>query len=291
MLRISRYRGRRRRGRLTLFVHQGGTERRHALFAYRGRKRRHSHAQPASLHGRRPIGYISQMTQAYLVKYDAQNQPYPELLTSVPTQANGGISKDGNTITWHLRKGVRWSDGAPFNGRRRRLLHASRPQPGEQRGRARRLEPHHEDRRARQVYRRLSSRAPVPPHTSRRFSAVPVRIRRCCPKHLLGSLSEHQSRSRIIQTRWNRAVSHRGLAARRQASIGGRIRTISAACRSSSAYTYKFIPSRDTLVTLHADRRRGAVAAGARILHHAGSSAFPTSRPTSSLRRVLSSRL
>jgi peptide/nickel transport system substrate-binding protein len=62
-----------------------------------------------------PIGYISQMTQAYLVKYDVQNQPYPELLTVVPTQANGGISKDGDTITWHLRKGVRWSDGAPFN--------------------------------------------------------------------------------------------------------------------------------------------------------------------------------
>jgi peptide/nickel transport system substrate-binding protein len=61
------------------------------------------------------LGYISQMTQAYLVKYDAQNRPYPELVTVVPTQANGGISKDGDTITWHLRKGVRWSDGAPFN--------------------------------------------------------------------------------------------------------------------------------------------------------------------------------
>jgi peptide/nickel transport system substrate-binding protein len=61
------------------------------------------------------LGYISEMTQAYLVKYDAHNNPYPELLTSIPTQANGGISKDGNTITWHLRKGVRWSDGAPFN--------------------------------------------------------------------------------------------------------------------------------------------------------------------------------
>jgi peptide/nickel transport system substrate-binding protein len=62
------------------------------------------------------LGFISQMTQAYLVKYDAQNRPYPELVTVVPTQENGGISKDGDTITWHLRKGVRWSDGAPFNG-------------------------------------------------------------------------------------------------------------------------------------------------------------------------------
>lgn len=67
------------------------------------------------LFGEATLEYIAQMTQAYLVKYDAKNQPYPELVTQVPTQANGGISKDGRTITWHLRKGVRWSDGAPFN--------------------------------------------------------------------------------------------------------------------------------------------------------------------------------
>ena len=28
---------------------------------------------------------------------------------------NGGISKDGLTITYHLRHGVRWHDGAPFD--------------------------------------------------------------------------------------------------------------------------------------------------------------------------------
>jgi peptide/nickel transport system substrate-binding protein len=61
------------------------------------------------------LGYIASLTQAYLVKYDEHNQPYPELVTVVPTQANGGISKDGKAITWHLRKGVRWSDGAPFD--------------------------------------------------------------------------------------------------------------------------------------------------------------------------------
>ena len=33
----------------------------------------------------------------------------------MPTQANGGVSKDGLTITYHLRKGVSWSDGAPFD--------------------------------------------------------------------------------------------------------------------------------------------------------------------------------
>ncbi|MBV8727068.1 MAG: hypothetical protein JO233_04725, partial [Candidatus Eremiobacteraeota bacterium] len=61
------------------------------------------------------VGYISQMTMAYLARYDAHNRPFPELLTVIPTQANGGISADGKTITWHLRHGVRWSDGTPFS--------------------------------------------------------------------------------------------------------------------------------------------------------------------------------
>jgi hypothetical protein len=59
---------------------------------------------------------LSQLTMAYLVRYGKNNQPVPELATSVPTQANGGVSKDGKTITWHLRRGVKWSDGAPFDG-------------------------------------------------------------------------------------------------------------------------------------------------------------------------------
>jgi peptide/nickel transport system substrate-binding protein len=61
------------------------------------------------------IGYLSSMTQAYLIKWDENNRPYPELATQVPDQQNGGVSKDGLTITYHIRRGVRWSDGAPFN--------------------------------------------------------------------------------------------------------------------------------------------------------------------------------
>ena len=61
------------------------------------------------------VSYMSSLTMAWLVKFDHDNRPYPELATRVPTQANGGISKDGLTLTYHLRHGVRWSDGAPFD--------------------------------------------------------------------------------------------------------------------------------------------------------------------------------
>ncbi|HEY0614634.1 MAG TPA: peptide ABC transporter substrate-binding protein [Candidatus Elarobacter sp.] len=58
---------------------------------------------------------LSEMTMAWLLRWDEHNQPYPELATEVPTKANGGISQDGLTITYHLRRGVTWSDGAPFD--------------------------------------------------------------------------------------------------------------------------------------------------------------------------------
>jgi peptide/nickel transport system substrate-binding protein len=61
------------------------------------------------------VAYMSSLTMAYLLKYDHDNQPIPELATAVPSVANGGISKDGLTITYHVRRGVKWSDGKPFD--------------------------------------------------------------------------------------------------------------------------------------------------------------------------------
>jgi peptide/nickel transport system substrate-binding protein len=58
---------------------------------------------------------LSSMTMAYLVKYDHDNKPIPELATVLPSKANGGISADGKTITYHLRKDAKWSDGVPFD--------------------------------------------------------------------------------------------------------------------------------------------------------------------------------
>jgi peptide/nickel transport system substrate-binding protein len=61
------------------------------------------------------LSFMNSLTMAFLIKFDASNNPIPELATQVPSMQNGGVSKDGLTITYHLRKGVKWSDGAPFN--------------------------------------------------------------------------------------------------------------------------------------------------------------------------------
>lgn len=52
-----------------------------------------------------------------LLRYDDNGDFIPDLATSVPTYANGGLSKDGKTITLHLRRGLRWSDGAPLTSK------------------------------------------------------------------------------------------------------------------------------------------------------------------------------
>ena len=50
----------------------------------------------------------------HLFDWSDRNEFVPELATDVPTLANGGIAKDGLTITYHLRRRVQWQDGAPF---------------------------------------------------------------------------------------------------------------------------------------------------------------------------------
>lgn len=39
----------------------------------------------------------------------------PDLATEVPSLRNGGISRDGRRVVFHLRPGVKWQDGRPFS--------------------------------------------------------------------------------------------------------------------------------------------------------------------------------
>ena len=50
-----------------------------------------------------------------LVATDPEGHDVPILADRVPTLENGGISKDGLSITYRLRRGVVWQDGAPFS--------------------------------------------------------------------------------------------------------------------------------------------------------------------------------
>jgi peptide/nickel transport system substrate-binding protein len=54
---------------------------------------------------------------SYLLTWDRHGNLIPDAATEVPTLANGGISRDGLRITYHLRPGIRWSDGKPLTAR------------------------------------------------------------------------------------------------------------------------------------------------------------------------------
>ncbi len=58
--------------------------------------------------------YIQEAIFSGLVKLDSNGSILPDLAQTLPTVANGGLSADGKTITYHLRHGVVWQDGAPF---------------------------------------------------------------------------------------------------------------------------------------------------------------------------------
>lgn len=66
------------------------------------------------LSGQAGVTDIAQLLFSGLIRYDDRGNAIPDVATELPTARNGGISPDGTTITYHLRKNVRFSDGRPL---------------------------------------------------------------------------------------------------------------------------------------------------------------------------------
>jgi len=49
-----------------------------------------------------------------LAAWDPDGNLVPILAAEIPSLANGGLSKDGTTVIWKLKRGATWHDGKPF---------------------------------------------------------------------------------------------------------------------------------------------------------------------------------
>jgi peptide/nickel transport system substrate-binding protein len=49
-----------------------------------------------------------------LASWDPDGNLVPNLAAEIPSVQNGGVAKDGKSVTWKLKKGVQWHDGKPF---------------------------------------------------------------------------------------------------------------------------------------------------------------------------------
>jgi peptide/nickel transport system substrate-binding protein len=49
-----------------------------------------------------------------LAAFDPDGRLFPVLAQEVPSVENGGLARDGKSVTWKLKRGVAWHDGKPF---------------------------------------------------------------------------------------------------------------------------------------------------------------------------------
>ncbi len=61
--------------------------------------------------------FVDRLMFEPLLTADPKGNPLPMLAQQVPTLSNGGISADGVTISYHLRRDVKWTDGVAVTSR------------------------------------------------------------------------------------------------------------------------------------------------------------------------------
>jgi peptide/nickel transport system substrate-binding protein len=49
-----------------------------------------------------------------LAGWDSEGNLVPFLAAEIPSRANGGVAADGKSVTWKLKRGVKWHDGKDF---------------------------------------------------------------------------------------------------------------------------------------------------------------------------------
>ncbi len=58
--------------------------------------------------------FVSRITYEPLASFNADGNLIPFLAAEIPSLENGGVAKDGKSVTWKLKQGIKWSDGEPF---------------------------------------------------------------------------------------------------------------------------------------------------------------------------------
>src|SRR5436309_14952389 len=49
-----------------------------------------------------------------LAAFDPEGNLFPILAAEIPSIQNGGVARDGKSVTWKLKPNVAWHDGKPF---------------------------------------------------------------------------------------------------------------------------------------------------------------------------------
>jgi peptide/nickel transport system substrate-binding protein len=58
-----------------------------------------------------PTLTIATFVYSWAIRYDGRGRPVPDALREVPTVGNGDVSRDGLTLRYQLRRGMKWQDG------------------------------------------------------------------------------------------------------------------------------------------------------------------------------------